>query len=154
MKSLRILLISCVLLSACGRGEVDGEPSTDEPDHVEVSLTAEGKDPVTITVEVADDPEERSVGLMNRTELGEDTGMLFVFEREMTVSFWMKNTLIPLDIIYFDTDGAFVSTSKMEPCEADPCPSYYSLGDARYGLEVPAGFVRKRGVGTGWKLVW
>ncbi len=79
-------------------------------------------------------------------------GMLFTFERPQLLYFWMKNTLVRLDILYFDADGSFINTRTMEPCTEDPCPSYPSSSPAQYGLEMPAGYVSSSGIGVGWKL--
>lgn len=77
--------------------------------------------------------------------------MLFLFPHEQVLSFWMKNTLIPLDIFYFDARGQIVSATTMEPCKADPCPSYSSEGAAQFALEVAAGFLDTNG--EEWKLI-
>lgn len=106
-----------------------------------------------VFVEIADEPAEQAKGLMFRESLLDDHGMLFVFGAMRPRSFWMKNTLIPLDIIYFDADGQFVSTVQMQPCKKDPCKNYPSAGSAQFALEVPAGYVGKYGVGPGWKLI-
>jgi hypothetical protein len=92
-------------------------------------------------VEVADDFEERARGLMFRDEMPADSGMLFVHEREAPLAFWMKNTEIPLDILYFDEDRRLVSIQRgVPPCSAgDRCPSYPSEGPAKYVLELNAG---------------
>ena len=91
-------------------------------------------------VEVADDDSERARGLMFRDSLAPDRGMLFVFEREEPLAFWMKNTRIPLDILYFDASLRFVSMAQgVPPCTRDPCRSYASEGPARYVLELKAG---------------
>lgn len=93
-------------------------------------------------VEIADDDEERARGLMFRESMADDRGMLFIFERAEPQSFWMQNTLIPLDIMYFDGDGRFVSAHYRVPtCKhgGNRCPSYPSEGDARYVLELNAG---------------
>lgn len=87
----------------------------------------------------ADDPGLRSRGLMGVEDLGDLDGMLFVFEQEQQVSFWMKDTLIPLDIAFFGESGDLISVETMVPCVADPCPSYGSDGAALYAVEVPAG---------------
>lgn len=78
--------------------------------------------------------------------------MLFVSPTEEEQSFWMKNTLIPLDILFFTSSGDFVSSTTMFPCKEDPCPTYVSTGPARFALEVNAGFVKEHGIRKGWKL--
>ncbi len=76
-------------------------------------------------VEIADDVMERTQGLMFRENLEDDKGMLFVFESESRHSFWMKNTKIPLDIIWINDGGEIVYISQSTPpCVADPCPGY------------------------------
>lgn len=105
-----------------------------------------------LTVEIADEIEEQMQGLMYRESLPEDHSMLFAYPAEAQLIFWMKNTFIPLDILYFDKDGRFVSSAQMTPCERDPCTKYPSNGEAMYALEVHAGFVEENGVGEGWTL--
>ena len=85
---------------------------------------------------------------MNRTSLGEDRGMLFVFDEETTLSFWMKNTLIPLSVAYIDSEGRIVDIQKMEPLDDEP-PNYVSAEPAQYALEVNQGFFEERGVEVG-----
>ncbi len=92
-----------------------------------------------MTVAVADTPEQRSQGLMGVTDLDGLDGMLFVFQTDSGVGFWMKDTLIPLDIAFFTVDGEFVDRLTMEPCTADPCPTYQPAGPYRFALEAPAG---------------
>src|SRR5690242_16045958 len=91
-------------------------------------------------VEVADDEAERERGLMFRDSMPADRGMLFVHEREEPQAYWMKNTKIPLDILYFDSSRKFVSAQKrVPPCSAgDQCPPYPSEGNVRYVLELNA----------------
>ena len=90
-------------------------------------------------VALADSSELRGQGLMFVEDLGDLDGMLFVFEAERTGAFWMKNTLIPLDIGFFDDSGDLVGVLRMVPCEADPCRRYDVGTSYRYALEVPAG---------------
>ena len=92
-------------------------------------------------VEVADDDAERARGLMFREELPADRGMLFLHEREEPLAYWMKNTKIPLDILYFDSQRRLVSQQRdVPPCSlGDGCPPYPSSGPARYVLELNAG---------------
>lgn len=104
----------------------------------------------TLEVEWADTDAKRAYGLMNRATL--QHGMLFLFEDEQSLNFWMKNTLIPLDIVYFDANGEYVSSTTMTPCIADPCVNYPSEAPAKFALEMPAGFLQQSGIGQGWRL--
>ncbi len=101
-------------------------------------------------VEIAKTPQEQARGLMFRESLADGKGMLFVFESEIRHSFWMKNTLISLDIIWIDSDGKIVYISQnTPPCVADPCPSYAPDAPAKYVLEVAAGQIQKTGAQAG-----
>ena len=99
-------------------------------------------------VEVADDLAEQAKGLMDRTALGENRGMLFVYPEERELSFWMKNTLIPLSIAYIDSERRVVDIQDMKPLDDEP-PSYVSADPAQYALEVNRGFFEERGVKVG-----
>src|SRR3989344_7347545 len=92
-----------------------------------------------IFVDVADSPEERAQGLMGVGHLGEEFGMLFVFEDSDYRTFWMKNTLIPLDIIYISEDFKISEIVEAEPCFKDPCELIKSKEKAKYVLEVDRG---------------
>ena len=105
-------------------------------------------------VEIADDDAERQQGLMYRNEMDADHGMLFLFEHEQVQSFWMMNTHIPLDILYFDAEWRLVSASRnTPPCSSGVnCPSYLSKGRARYVLELNAGQAKAIGLKKGDRL--
>ncbi|HVJ61320.1 MAG TPA: DUF192 domain-containing protein [Tahibacter sp.] len=104
-------------------------------------------------VELADDDNARTKGLMNRAHMGKDRGMLFTFPDEAPLAFWMKNTLIPLDILFFDKQMRLVSVQQnVQPCKADPCQTYPSAGPAQYVLELNAGLASKLAVKPGDKL--
>ena len=107
---------------------------------------------VEVAVEVADDDEERQVGLMNRESLPADAGMLFVFQEDSSGGFWMKNTLIPLSIAFADADGEILRILDMEPCEADPCEIYDPGVFYRSALEVNQGAFDRLGVEEGDRL--
>ncbi len=111
-----------------------------------ITTSAGGRVPVG--VEIADTDAERQTGLMGRTVLPEDAGMLFVFEGEQALSFWMRDTLIPLSIAYIDAQGRIVDIQDMEPLDDVP-PHYVSAEPARYALEVNQGFFEERGVTVG-----
>ncbi len=88
---------------------------------------------------VADTPALQSRGLMGVESMGDLHGMVFVWEEARPVSFWMKNTLIPLDIGYFDQNGALIRVLSMTPCTSDPCPTYPSETPVRFALETLPG---------------
>ena len=94
----------------------------------------------SLLLAVADTTPLRSRGLMEVESLGDLDGMVFTWEQPQSVAFWMKNTLIPLDIGYFDEDGALFLVLSMVPCTADPCPTYPSESPIRYALEAVPGF--------------
>lgn len=115
------------------------------PGHVDV---AGGFGTARFSVEVADDAEERARGLMFVERLGPMEGMLFVYERESDgIAFWMKNTLIPLDMIFADGDGRVVSVhADAVPGDLTPIPAG---APARFVLEVPGGRAAALGIGAG-----
>jgi uncharacterized membrane protein (UPF0127 family) len=107
-------------------------------------------------VEVADDDAKRARGLMFRDELATGSGMLFLHDREEPQAFWMKNTKIPLDILYFDNDRKLVAQQRdVPPCSAgNACPTYPSNAPARYVLELNAGEAAKLKLQNGAELVF
>jgi uncharacterized membrane protein (UPF0127 family) len=111
-----------------------------------VIITNSEGERVEVEVEIADNDAERQRGLMERTALAENAGMLFVFEREKPLAFWMKNTLIPLSVAYIDSNGRIVDIQDMEPLDETPHPS---AEPARYALEVNQGFFAERGIEVG-----
>lgn len=89
---------------------------------VALLLTPDGREQ-RVTVEIADEPAERALGLMNRSSLPPDHGMLFVYQRPQPASFWMKNTLIPLDMLFFDKHGLLRHVHPMaRPLDLTPVP--------------------------------
>lgn len=105
-------------------------------------------------VEVADDDAERARGLMFRDELAPGTGMIFLHEREEPQAYWMKNTKIALDILYFDSARKLVAQQRdVPPCSAgNACPPYPSNAPARYVLELNAGEAAKLKLQNGAEL--
>ena len=96
------------------------------------------------SVEIAATPAEQAHGLMDRTSMPADHGMLFVFPQAQPLTFWMKDTLIPLDMLFFDEAHRLVTIrADVPPCKADPCPTYASTAPARYVLELNAGTAAK-----------
>ena len=111
-------------------------------------MSFEGADAL-LYVDVADDAEERRQGLMGVESLPADEGMAFVFDEPVSSTFWMKDTLIPLSIAFVGEGDRVIGVRDMQPCEADPCPSYGV--DEPYVLAVEAnlGWFRKHGVENG-----
>ncbi len=101
-------------------------------------------------VELALDDASRMRGLMFRDQMAETHGMLFAFDRQEPQAFWMRNTRIPLDIIYFDEALRLVSVAVgAPPCTTKACPSYPSKGPARFVLELNAGHAQRLGLQRG-----
>jgi uncharacterized membrane protein (UPF0127 family) len=128
-----VLSVSCALLAACSqRPEV-------------VIHSAHG--PVTVKVEIADTPEALARGLMYRRDLGADAGMLFVFPKESDQQFWMKNTPIPLDMVFIDKQRRIVGIVP----EARPfTTNSRGVGvPSQYVLEVNGGFCVRHGISPG-----
>ncbi len=132
-------MFALLALSACGPKEL-------------TLSSFNGSKMVTVLVDVADTPAERDVGLMNVTTLDLGKGMLFVFPEPAMLSFWMKNTKIPLEVMFFDALGEFVSTAQMIPCEGEPCPKYTAQSLSQYALEVNPDFREANGIGVGWRI--
>ncbi len=88
--------------------------------------------------EVAATPEQRTQGLMFRETLDTNAGMLFDFQQESIASMWMKNTLIPLDVIWLDAKKRVLDIKTLQPCTQEPCQSFLSNNPTRWVLEVNA----------------
>lgn len=100
----------------------------------------------SFSIEIADEEGERSAGLMFRRSMADDHGMLFVFEQTRRLAFWMKNTPMPLDLIFIGDDGRIVSVLQGEPFSTAPIAP---VGTARFVLELKAGTAQKAGIGDG-----
>lgn len=107
---------------------------------------------VALTVEIADTERLRMTGLMHRKELPRGRGMLFVFDREQRMNFWMKNTLIPLSIAYIDRDGVIREIYDMKPL--DISVTYPSAAPALYALEVNRGWFGSNNISAGCKIAF
>jgi uncharacterized protein len=104
----------------------------------------------TLWVQIAADPVSRARGLMKRTTLAPDGGMLFVFDSPAILSFWMRDTVLPLDIAFIGSDRRIVNILSMQPL--DDKRLYRSSGPARYALEVNRGWFREHNVKPGDKV--
>jgi len=132
-----------LLLTACG-----GTPKADERQGRSLTIHS-SPEPTHLVVEIADTPQARRQGLAGRTSLGRNAGMAFLFDAPTRDAFWMKDTLIPLSIAFWDRQGRIVAIFDMQPCTADPCPTYRP--DVPYvgAVEVNLGFFQEHGVKVG-----
>lgn len=130
-----VLLLLILSMGSCGGGTL-----------ATIVIEIEG---IELTVEVADTRESRSEGLMFRRSMKENHGMLFVFETESQVSFWMKNTRIPLSIAFIAADGTIRQIEDMEP---ESLSSVVSERNVLYALEVNQGWFEKNGITAGDKV--
>ncbi|HSJ05916.1 MAG TPA: DUF192 domain-containing protein [Longimicrobiales bacterium] len=153
------VLVLATLVAACERGEPAGEPDYRPVvvfDTARAVITT-GADTFALNIDVAEREDQRAYGLMERTALPDDTGMVFLYPHEQPADagFWMWRTRIALDIAFFDEEGTILTILQMEPCpHADPrgCPTY-PPGVAYHGaLEVNRGYFAARGIGPGDRI--
>ena len=151
-------LAAACLLVACGARSQRSPSATPAPGPAPASAKVAGPrvrmpSGVEYAVELALTPEDQAQGLMFRESLAERYGMLFVFGETAPHHFWMKNTMIPLDMIWLDAAGAVVFVSAdTPPCKADPCATYGPDSPARMVLEIAGGKAKAEGVTEGSKL--
>ena len=108
----------------------------------------------TVYTEAAYTPAEWEMGLMNRTYLNEDAGMLFIFPIQQQQTFFMKNMRIPLDIVFITADNHVLEIyASVPPCTSDPCARYTSSAPIKYALEVNSGFCARNGIASGDPVV-
>jgi uncharacterized membrane protein (UPF0127 family) len=155
---LPVALLAC-LAAGCTSDDdaptASGAAATSIPFDTEGELTFyRGDDPITtIAIEVADDDSTRARGLMERTEIPDATGMLFVFPNAELQGFWMDKTPRSLDIMFFGPDSSLINVAaNTTPFQVSP--SYNSEGPAQFVVEVPAGFARRYGLTPGVTIDW
>jgi uncharacterized membrane protein (UPF0127 family) len=151
MKRNLFFIATFALLAACSPRVQDAAQT---PPTGTIATQSESRvifpDGFTVRIEIAADDPTREQGLMYRDRLAEDAGMLFFFGKTDEYPFWMKNTLIPLDIIWLDEQRKIVHIGRdIPPCRAEPCVSYAPGAKARYVLEVAAGVAAKHHLAEG-----
>lgn len=145
-----VLLLAVVFAVACSKSPTAPMTGTTPPVTPAAGPRVIFPDGFVVQVEIAANDETRAQGLMYRDQLRPGTGMIFFFPQDGFYPFWMKNTLIPLDMIWIDSGKRIVSlTSDVPPCKADPCPSHPPAGISRYVLEVAGGVARQHGLKAG-----
>ncbi len=157
-----VCLLSFLTLSCSGKAgsedTMDHQPPAQTRKHRETAILEEtdqlpeatAPDGQIFKLELALTREEITNGLMFRPHLEENRGMLFLFKQERTPSFWMKNCLIPLDIIFLDSRGQVVDISaEVLPCSVEPCPQYVPMAPARAVLELNGGAAAAHQIAVG-----
>ncbi len=155
-----ILLLSVLLFVGCGNRSQASKPQEKpaQPQSTKGDVTFPRKDIYVggkkINVEIADTVDRRTRGLMFRTSMPENEGMLFIFEQSEPLGFWMRNTKIPLAIAFITTDLTIINIEEMVPAsdiDQDP-PQYYSKGPALYALEMNKGWFDRNKFKAGAKI--
>lgn len=155
--AIRALLLA--VIAGCSSSE--GAPADDAPvlpfAAARVRLIS-GRDTVTLLAELAETPDQRTLGLMERHHLADTAGMLFLYpgQQPATGGFWMFRTRIPLDIAFMDSLGIVQSVQHMVPCETElpqGCPAYPPGVPYRAALEVNAGYLARHRLGVGSEVV-
>lgn len=131
------LLFACLSLASCKSKKL---PVKD------IKIVRQDGTKFTVKAEIAEKPEDRNHGFMGRKNIPDGTGMLFVFEKDQILSFWMKNTPHPLSIAYIDSKGKIRNIFDMTPYST---ASIVSTVSVRYALEVPQGWYKKNGITEG-----
>jgi len=139
--SLALILSFPVFLSKNGK-ERDANTKEENKNISQVCFNSK-----CFNVEIADSPEEQETGLMNREGLEQNRGMLFIFGAEDKYNFWMKNTLMPLDIIWISKENRIVCIkNNAQPCKTNPCEVFYPSEKAKYILEINGNTAEKMGL--------
>lgn len=139
--SISVLILLCTIFSACAKSKLPVK---------ELMIKRSDGILVSVQAEMAVEEEERNYGFMNRKKIPDGTGMLFVFEKDQILSFWMKNTPTPLSIAYLDSEGVIKNIYDMKPYRLAPIVSTVSC---RYALEVPQGWYSRAGIRVGDKVM-
>ena len=127
----------------------DAATATPEGERVAVFITGDGRQ-VSLSVEVADSPEERQQGLMFREELPEDAGMIFLYEEETAAGFWMRDTLIPLSIAFVSGEGIIIDIQDMEPLSEE---LHHSPAPFIAAVEANQGWFERNGIAPGDRVL-
>ncbi len=140
-------LVLVAVTSGCAQPDVTSRGAVEAPVHTERLIVDTANGAVRLNVEIADDEQERNRGLMFRETLADDAGMLFDFPVPEHASFWMRNTVLSLDIIFIGTDGRILNIADhTTPYSDDPIPA---AGLTRGVLELRAGRAEALGIRPG-----
>jgi uncharacterized protein len=159
MRTVEVVALCVVLTLACSKApatasaQTQTEAATTTTQAPDTSPRVILPDGFVVKTEIAADEETRAQGLMYRDQLRPGTGMLFFFPRDGEYPFWMRNTMIPLDMIWIDSDRKIVAMHHdVPPCKTEECPNYAPRARSRYVLELAGGEARKHGLKVGDQL--
>jgi len=143
-----LAVLLALILAACSAQELDSDAAAPDktPDILDLEVIELIVGDVSVKAEVADTHESRQQGLMYRQELAENAGMLFVYPQAWRLSFWMKNTYIPLDIAFIDRGGMIVDIQSMQPLTTRSHQAPFAIP---YALEMNKGWFEANGIETG-----
>ena len=156
----RVMVLLAVLgLAACGAAcahartatEPVPNPSLDLPTG-NLTIARSGGPELSLHVQIAETPQSRERGLMGVKKMPDQVGMAFLFGEPTSTAFWMKDTLIPLDIAFWDSQGGIVTTFTMTPCRANPCHLYQPATPYAGSVEMKAGLLAARRIKAGDKV--
>jgi uncharacterized protein len=146
MKNLMFLSLFFLFLFGC--------LTTSQTKYTQIKFQPSGTE---VRAEIADTDYLKTKGLMYRNSLEANDGMLFIYDEQKQLVFWMANTKIPLDILYLDENKTIVDIQQMEPCNETilgKCKKYPSSSPAVYAIELNKGFAQKNGIQIGNKANW
>jgi uncharacterized membrane protein (UPF0127 family) len=138
----RLVFVLFVAVACDGTNDSAATPTPPPP----LVTIAQDSIRASVKVEIAATEAQRELGLMNRKSMDEDAGMLFTFPNDVNIGFWMKNTLIPLDIAYIDASGRVLEVHQAKPLDETVL---YPKTPFRYALEVNQGWFERHGLGLG-----
>lgn len=153
------VIVMMVMTSGCAQPSAPTQPDMTQPSTPAASAEAATgprvifPDGFVVRVEIAADDHTRAEGLMWRDQLRPGTGMLFLYSEDGEYSFWMKNTKIPLDMVWIDSNYRVAAVKfHVPPCVIENCPSYSPNASSRYILEVAGGVAEAHGIKVGDQL--
>jgi len=147
-RPLALTMVLSFAFAACGDSPSPIVPQTGLPTGT-LTISADGSPAAVLSAEIAETDETRRIGLMGRTSLATDAGMVFLFSDPNEAGFWMKNTLIPLSIAFWDARGRIVGILDMQPCETDTCPLYAPQEPYIGAVEANLGYFAEHDVKVG-----
>jgi len=149
LKQISFPLVFLIFLSGCAQSPPDMNLKT-----TQISFSGSN---LTINSQIADNSQSRAKGLMYVQSMPQNEGMLFIYEKEQPLSFWMANTQIPLDIIFLDQNKKIVEIRKMHLCMeliTNECPTYSSKKPSKYAIELNQNLTNKYNISIGQTASW